>query len=208
VKRLIRELGPGASILDLGSGIDRRAPHVINLEIEPTPAVDVVADGQFLPFRDAAFDAVITEAVLEHVREPRRVVDEIRRVLRPGGYVCAAVPFLQGFHASPHDYQRYTAPGFDYLFADFTKIEGGPCAGPTASLHWISREYIGLALSFGNLLLAKLISLIVGWVTFPLVWLDSLLMLHPHAHILASAVYFVGQKRDFPKENQIDDRPS
>ena len=194
MKRIIRHLGPDARILDLGSGMDRRAPNVITLEIEPTPHVDVVADGHFLPFKDNVFDAVITEAVLEHVREPKQVVAEIYRALKAGGYVCAGVPFLQGFHASPHDYQRYTAPGFDYLFAAFTRIEGGACAGPTASLHWIFREYVGLALSFGNLLLAKLISLIVGWITFPLVWLDYLLMLNRHSHILASAVYFVGQK--------------
>lgn len=194
VKGIIRQVGPDAKILDLGSGMDRRAPNVINLEIEATPHVDLMADGHLLPFKNQVFDAVITEAVLEHVREPKQVVAEIYRTLKDGGYVCAGVPFLQAFHASPHDYQRYTVPGFDYLFRAFTKIEGGDCAGPTASLHWIFREYIGLAFSFGNLLLAKLISLVVGWLTFPVVWLDYLLMRNKHSHILASAVYFVGQK--------------
>jgi len=194
VKRVIRELGQEVRILDLGSGLDRRAPNVVNLELEANPNVDLVADGHFLPFKDEVFDAVITEAVLEHVREPKQMVAEINRVLKTHGYVCAAVPFLQGFHASPHDYQRYTVPGFDYLFSEFVKIEGGACAGPTASLHWMFREYVGLCLSFGNLLLAKLISLTVGWLTFPLVWLDYLLMYNKHSHILASAVYFIGQK--------------
>ena len=201
MKRIIRLVGPDAKILDLGSGMDRRAPNVINLEIEATPHVDLLADGHFLPFKNQVFDAVITEAVLEHVREPIQVAAEIHRTLKDGGYVCAGVPFLQAFHASPHDYQRFTVPGFDYLFRAFTKIEGGDCAGPTASLHWIFREYVGLALSFGNLLLAKLISLIVGWLTFPLVWLDYLLMHNKHSHILASAVYFVGQKPT-PHPNQ------
>ena len=201
MKRIIRLVGPDAKILDLGSGMDRRAPNVINLEIQATPHVDLLADGHFLPFKNQVFDAVITEAVLEHVREPIQVAAEIHRTLKDGGYVCAGVPFLQAFHASPHDYQRFTVPGFDYLFRAFTKIEGGDCAGPTASLHWIFREYVGLAFSFGNLLLAKLISLIVGWLTFPLVWLDYLLMHNKHSHILASAVYFVGQKPT-PHPNQ------
>ena len=198
VKSVLRELGQDAKILDLGSGLDRRTPNTINLEIEATPNVDVVGDGHSLPFKDAIFDAVISEAVLEHVQNPTQVVAEMHRVLKPGGYVCAAVPFLQGFHASPHDYQRYTAPGFDYLFSAFTRIEGGACAGPTTSLHWIFREYVGLFFSFGNLLLAKLISLIVGWITFPVVWLDYLLMHNKHAHILASAVYFIGKKPNPP----------
>ena len=138
--------------------------------------------------------------MLEHVLEPKQVVAEIYRVLKPGGYVCAAVPFLQGFHASPHDYQRYTVPGFNHLFSAFMKIESGACAGPTASLHWIFREYAGLVFSFGNLLVAKIISLIIGWLTFPIILIDYILMINKHSHILASAVYFVGRKEETTKE--------
>jgi SAM-dependent methyltransferase len=200
VKRTIHKLGAEAKILDLGSGTDRRAPNVITLEIEAGSNVDVIGDGHQLPFHDNAFDAIISEAVLEHVLEPKQVVAEIYRVLKPGGYVCAAVPFLQGFHASPHDYQRYTVPGFNHLFSAFMKIESGACAGPTASLHWIFREYAGLVFSFGNLLAAKIISLIIGWLTFPIILIDYLLMINKHSHILASAVYFVGRKEETTKE--------
>ena len=194
VRKLIQHLGPDAKILDLGAGTQRRAPNVINLEIEMTPEVDIIADGHFLPFHNDTFDAVISEAVLEHVRAPNRVVAEIYRVLKPGGQICIAVPFLQGYHASPHDYQRWTVPGIVQLCAAFTELESGPCAGPTTALHWIFREYIGLVCSFGSLLLAKAISLIVGWLTFPILLLDVPLSLHKDAHILASAVYYIGKK--------------
>ena len=194
VKRLLQQLSHEAKILDLGAGTRRRAPNVINFDIEPTPAIDLIGDGHFLPFKDNTFDAVISEAVLEHVHSPHRVVREIYRVLKPGGYICIAVPFLQGYHASPHDYQRWTVPGIVQLCTVFAEIESGACAGPTASLHWIFREYVGLAFSFGSLLLAKAISLIVGWLMFPLLLLDGLLGLHKDAHILASAVYFFGKK--------------
>lgn len=194
LKRIIRELSSEAKILDLGSGTRRRAPNVINLEIEATPTVDIVADGHNLPFENNTFDAVFSEAVLEHVHNPQQVVAEIHRVLKSDGYVCAAVPFLQGYHASPHDYHRWTTTGFAALFSQFDEIESGACAGPTAAIHWIFREYVGLVCSFGSLLVAKVISLLVGWLTFPLVWFDSLLMLNRHSHILASAVYFVGRK--------------
>lgn len=194
VKRLIQQLSHDTKILDLGAGTRRRAPNVINLEIEPTPETDLIGDGHFLPFKDNTFDAVISEAVLEHVHSPNSVVEEIYRVLKPGGYICVAVPFLQGYHASPHDYQRWTVPGIVQLCAAFSEIESGACAGPTASLHWIFREYVGLLFSFGSLLLAKAISLIVGWLTFPLLILDGLLSLHKDADILASAVYFLGKK--------------
>lgn len=194
VRRLIRQLGPDANILDLGAGNRRRADNVINLEIEATPEVDVIADGHLLPFNDNTFDAVISEAVLEHVHSPVRVVAEIYRVLKPGGYICIAVPFLQGYHASPHDYQRWTLPGIIQLCTAFSEIESGACAGPTTALHWILREYIGLICSFGSLLLAKAISLLIGWLTFPFLIIDALLSRHKHAHILASAIYFLGKK--------------
>ena len=194
VRRLIRQLGPDANILDLGAGNRRRADNVINLEIEVTPEVDVIADGHLLPFNDNTFDAVISEAVLEHVHSPVRVVAEIYRVLKPGGYICIAVPFLQGYHASPHDYQRWTLPGIIQLCTAFSEIESGACAGPTTALHWIFREYIGLICSFGSLLLAKAISLLIGWLTFPFLIIDALLSRHKHAHILASAIYFLGKK--------------
>lgn len=194
VRRLIRQLGPEAKILDLGAGNRRHAPNVINLEIEPNPEVDIIADGHLLPFKDDTFDAVISEAVLEHVHSPNRVISEIYRILKPGGYICVAVPFLQGYHASPHDYQRWTVPGIIQLCSAFSEIESGACAGPTTALHWIFREYIGLICSFGSLLVAKAISLLIGWLTFPLLLLDVLLSRHKDAHILASAVYFLGKK--------------
>lgn len=194
VGRLLRRLGPEAKILDLGAGNCRRTSNVINLDLEATPETDLIADGHHLPFKNNIFDAVISEAVLEHVHSPQVVLSEIYRALRPGGYICIAVPFLQGYHASPHDYQRWTCSGIVQLCAAFSEIESGACAGPTAALHWVFREYIGLTCSFGSLLLAKAISLIVGWLTFPMLLLDVLLSRHKDAHVIASAVYFFGKK--------------
>ena len=194
VKRIIQLFVTEAKVLDLGAGAGRLSTNIINLDIVETADTDVIGDGHYLPLQDQVFDVVVNCAVLEHVKEPKSVVAEIERVLKPGGYVCAAVPFLQGFHASPYDYQRYTIAGFDHLFVDFNKIEGDACSGPTTAFHWFFREYVGLILSFGSLTLAKSISLLIGWLTFPVVWLDYLLLLHPHAHILSSAIYFIGQK--------------
>ena len=194
VSALIEELGPSALVLDLGSGGQRRAKHVINLEIEPMPNVNVVGDGHKLPFKDEAFHAVILEAVLEHVREPKTVVLEVHRVLRPGGRIHAGVPFIQGYHPSPEDYQRYTVQGIESLFSDFQKIESGACVGATSALHWIFREYIGILFSFGSVWLYKSLSLIVGWLTFPVVYLDAILKYNKNAHAIASAVFFIGKK--------------
>ncbi|HZP40416.1 MAG TPA: class I SAM-dependent methyltransferase [Candidatus Binatia bacterium] len=51
-----------------------------------------------LPFRAAAFDHVVTNAVLEHVANPFRAVAEVSRVLRPGGVFAGSAAFLEPYH--------------------------------------------------------------------------------------------------------------
>lgn len=46
-------------------------------------------DAHHLPLPDAACDAVYGRFVLEHVANPRQVIQELYRVVRPGGWVCA-----------------------------------------------------------------------------------------------------------------------
>ena len=54
------------------------------------------------------FDTVLLSDVLEHVREPKALVFEIARILRPGGALLLNVPFAYWIHEAPHDYYRYT----------------------------------------------------------------------------------------------------
>jgi SAM-dependent methyltransferase len=44
-----------------------------------------VTDGERLPFPDSTFDLVFAHGVVQYTAEPQRLVDECRRVLRPGG---------------------------------------------------------------------------------------------------------------------------
>ncbi len=72
---------------------------------------DVFADGAQLPFADQTFTAVFCLEVLEHVPRPAQVMQEIARVLQPGGQAYISMPFLYPLHDAPYDFQRYTAYG-------------------------------------------------------------------------------------------------
>lgn len=85
----------------------------------PATAVDlygskpqVFGDAKSLPFRDSSIDAVACFEVLEHVDDPARVLLEIERVLRPGGFAYVSMPFLYPVHDAPYDYQRWTVHGW------------------------------------------------------------------------------------------------
>ena len=71
-----------------GVGIDFKAPPLATAKL--TTITATLSDT--LPFADASFDVVTLLAVLEHLGEPRRMVEEIARVLRPGGQVVLTVP--------------------------------------------------------------------------------------------------------------------
>ncbi len=121
-------------VLNVGGGPKREEKNVLNLNIGPFPNVDVVADAHNLPFRSDSLDSIMMAAVLEHVQNPQKVVEEAFRVLKKGGFIYAETPFLQHFHGYPDHYQNFTLIGHNFLFRKFTKIETGPTTGPFSTI--------------------------------------------------------------------------
>ena len=80
-------------------GIDISPPIVIRARTAfgegPDPRqilLGAVADVRDLPFRDASFDAIYSMGTIEHFDETERAVDEMARVLKPGGRAIVGVP--------------------------------------------------------------------------------------------------------------------
>jgi SAM-dependent methyltransferase len=107
-------------VLELGVGEHpfAKTVEVVSLDIDPTYQPDVRGDAHAMPFAGATFDTVIASQVFEHLRAPALALDEVQRVLRTGGNLLLAVPFLFFLHQAPHDYQRLTRYGFEELFRD------------------------------------------------------------------------------------------
>lgn len=128
-------------VLDCGAG-SRPVyyENVVNFEIVDYPSTDVLGVGEALPFVDDAFDAVISVAVLEHVRDPFQCAREIARVLKPGGRLYCCMPFLQPYHGYPHHYFNATAQGLRRLFSDTLAVEDVrviESTHPIWALQWI-----------------------------------------------------------------------
>jgi SAM-dependent methyltransferase len=141
---LLKEFDDGI-ILDCGAG---RRPvyynNIINYEIVDYDTTDVLGVGEHLPFFDNTFDAVISLAVLEHVRDPMRCANEIARVLKPFGKLLCAMPFLQPLHGYPHHYFNATQQGLRRLFEDNLQIEKESVPyglHPTFALQWIIQSW-------------------------------------------------------------------
>lgn len=190
----VEHLGPDATILNLGSGRTNFGARVVNLDIGPFTHVDVVAVGERLPVQDASLDGVITQGVLEHVPDLRSTLAEIDRVLRPGGLVYHEAPFIQGYHASPNDFRRFTAVGMRELAPGYDVLEQGVAVGPSSAMMWVASEYLALLFSLGNETLLKIGRRGFPWLLSPLKLADVWLEGHPQADLIASAFYIVGKK--------------
>jgi SAM-dependent methyltransferase len=76
---------------------------------------DVHGHAEALPFSDEVFDTVLCTQVVEHVRDPKAVIAECARVLRPGGVLIVTAPQYWEVHEAPHDYFRFTPLGLQML---------------------------------------------------------------------------------------------
>ncbi|MHC5021578.1 MAG: methyltransferase domain-containing protein, partial [Planctomycetota bacterium] len=107
---------------DMGRSLSRSATYRRYLPAPDDPSVnyiavdliakqkpDVRADFEAtLPFADGSIDRVMLLNVLEHIYEHRKLLSELRRVLKPGGKMYFYVPFFIVIHRHPHDFYRYT----------------------------------------------------------------------------------------------------
>lgn len=72
----------------------------IDAAVSENSSVDrhvVTRPGESLPFPDADFDLIVADFVLEHVANPLKFSEEVRRLLKPGGWFCARTPNKWGY---------------------------------------------------------------------------------------------------------------
>ena len=88
------------------------------------PTMDYVCDAHKMePIGDNSIGTVLLLEALEHIQEPQVVVNQIHRILRPGGICVATTLTTFEIHRTPYDYWRFCPDGMCYIFRSFDLLE-------------------------------------------------------------------------------------
>lgn len=129
IEKLNSSHGPFGKVLDVGCG-NRiyesfvLADDYIGIDVKDSghdqtgKLVDRFFDGVNIPYDQGQFDLVLCTEVLEHALEPDMLLREIKRVLKPEGFILLTVPSMWGEHEVPYDFRRYTSYGVTKLIED------------------------------------------------------------------------------------------
>jgi SAM-dependent methyltransferase len=188
--KAVLEVGCGAAV-DLArfakggavvSGVDLAASAIelasANFAQQGLDADLRVANGEVLPFPDNSFDLVYAHGVVQYTADPQRLVDEVRRVLKPGGeavfQVYNRISWLNGLsklmkvgleHDDAPVLLKFTIGEFKRLVSGFSSVRVVPERFPVKSrLHggWKGAVYNGLFVGTFNLLPRRLVQRF-GW---------------------------------------------
>ncbi len=103
-----------------------------SMDYDARTGADGVGDIHDIPLAEGSVDAVICSSVLEHIKDPIRAIEEIRRILKFGGKVFIYVPSIYPYHASKGyypDYWRFFDDTLLMLFENYSKVELQKCGG-------------------------------------------------------------------------------
>lgn len=95
----------------------------VGVDIMDGPGVDVVCDaGELLSrFSESSFDFVISTEMIEHVKNWRWAIHNLKNICKAGGGILITTRSSGFFyHGHPDDYWRYETEDFEYIFQDFT----------------------------------------------------------------------------------------
>lgn len=128
---LSREEVEGKKVIEVGSGdvngslrpiIESWKPALyVGVDVQHYPGVDVVCNVADIvkEFGEEVFDIVVSTELLEHVRDWRKAISNMKRVCNPGGVLIITTrSYGFGYHGFPYDFWRYEVEDMRAIFAD------------------------------------------------------------------------------------------
>lgn len=190
----LSELPVGASILDAGAGELKFKPYCNHLDYTAqdfaqydgqgdeaalqtgtwnNDKLDIISDITQIPVKGSSFDAVLCTEVLEHVPDAVAALNELSRILKPGGTLLITAPFASLTHFAPYHFCGYNRFWYEYhltrLGFDIELLQHNG-----SWFHFVSQE-----LRRSRFISAKYSSKFVGLITrasvIPVIWLMSIL---------------------------------
>lgn len=187
IKSIVGDLS--GDILDIGCGKkpyedlfqSKKSYTGIDVEISghnhESSKIDVFFDGKSLPFDNSAFDTVVMFEVIEHVEDLDFLLSEVRRVLRPGGFLIISCPFVWREHEVPYDFRRFTERGlinhissYNFLPVVTKKLTKGDEAFVQiliGELHQAVRIFLGTFAYFFSIPIYFFLSISIKIITYP-----------------------------------------
>ena len=161
--------------------------NIYNLDHMDYGEVDIICDIERLPFKPNSVDAFISNGVLEHIPNVGKAVEKIKAATKVDGCSVHHTPFCYPFHASPHDFWRFTDAGMREMYEDWQVIKQFNSQGPFSLVVTFAGYFFGALFSFGNKTLMSWLSLVFFAIFSPLKWLDifiirrsAVLLFAPH----------------------------
>lgn len=87
----------------------------IKVDNKPGKGTEHVVDYNKLPFPDESFDIVLATGLMEHLKDPWQALQEMKRVLKPGGKVLIGASWVFSLHDMPDNYYHFTPVGMEYM---------------------------------------------------------------------------------------------
>jgi SAM-dependent methyltransferase len=189
-----------ARVLDIGakdSRGKRRATKTVTYiatDLTFSPELDAVADAHALPFKDSSVDAAFCVGVLLHTRRPLDVLQEMFRVLKPGGYIYISAPFVFRTALDPVDYYRFSVDGLAQICSAFEPIQTGFNRGPASSMADLLPHFFAILFSFNSNALRSILLDVFQWGLFWIKYFDIVLNRYSSATIIHNGAFFFGRK--------------
>lgn len=150
VRAQAAKLAPGSRVLDAGAGASKYRPCFAHCDyrtqdfcryegplVSYLQPIDHVCEITAIPLPDRSLDAILCTEVIEHVVDPMAVLDEFRRLLKPGGTLLLTAPLLSHLHMEPYHYYggfthywyRHWLPAKGFQIDSLTPVSGpgGTC---------------------------------------------------------------------------------
>ena len=147
--KILKEIEPNDHVVDMGMAMREKHKKINSALLQtidandfgdyPDIICDICADINGL---ENKYNKIICLAVLEHVYNPFKAIENLRSMLKDNGIIYGFVPYLYKYHAPMdlkyQDYFRFSKDTLAYLFKDFSDVELFPLRGRLSSaLHML-----------------------------------------------------------------------